>query len=202
MPHSSFAARGPQPSRSIRARGRPEPTGASLKFVSGKGACPLLGRFTNKNPFVRPASGHPSESASEPASAPHIEFPALHRACPAFRLLPCSTRLRLEVRIRLDCGFQKHTNRTNPKRRPRKIRYAQPLACQGAEWPLGRIFYPTNVGVTEGLDCSQRSKAPLGLVLAERFRRAEPSPHRSGRPGELTASLENDRPAFMGPGVL
>ena len=152
MPHSSFAAWGPQRSRSIQARGQPGSTGASRKFVSGKGACSLLSRFTNEDQFVRPALGHPSESASEPASALHIKF----RRCTAHAQLSACCPVRhafgWKSASRLDCGFQKHTNRTNPKRRPRKIRYAQPLACQGAEWPLGPIFYPTNVGVTAGSD--------------------------------------------------
>ena len=53
-----------------------------------------------------------------------------------------------EIRIRRDCGFQCIQNRTNPRRRPVKIRYAEPLPCQGAKPVAGPLFHPTNVGVT------------------------------------------------------
>src|SRR4051794_19723645 len=118
MPHSSFAAC----HASVQARGKPRLSGAPQEFCLREG-------FTSAPP--------PHELRGDPGGRPQNRQESLlvarglevyiqrsHDESPNYRLLSCSTWLSLEIRIRLDCGFQEHSNRTNPKRRPRKIRYA------------------------------------------------------------------------------
>ena len=149
MPHSSFAAVVRTGGRRLQARGKPGSPGALRKIClrEGSSSAPRHPR-KHGNPGRRP-----SESASKPLSASEIlsGAPRLRLSSPsAFLFDTPSLGNPQPARI---AAFRSTQNRTNPKRRPSKIRYAEPLACQGARAHMGRASHPTNVVGTRPVGC-------------------------------------------------
>ncbi len=87
---------------------------------------------------------------------PPARYPRWRPHC---HLFPVRHDFPREIRIRRDCGFQCIQNRTNPRRRPVKIRYAEPLACQGARAGCGTLLPPHKCGSDSAAQTQPRPAA-------------------------------------------
>lgn len=143
-------------------------------------ACLRTGRVRHRPPRLAPRASKnlsPGMVLVRSGTPLQIRQPGLDNA-PELRSLSGAPRGKLNCRMlflfdRASFGnphpaglrLSEHSNRTNPKRRPSKIRYAEPLACQGGKGLSETPPHPTKGGVT-GRDNGASPPRRFALAIA------------------------------------